>query len=173
MTKILITETQLKRLMYESINVWHGSDRQFDEFDMSMVGTGDGKSLGGWGIYFSTDKTVSQRYFVKGGFVREYEIQEGNYFDLDAPLSQDGERIVIGLEQMEIDPDEIEEFRTDYMGYDDVTNKQAYEWLSYVFEGEKGASLFLKSLGYLGNTFIDKWDTDARNYVVFDISSIN
>jgi hypothetical protein len=176
MNKIIITETQLKRLMTEGINVWHGSDRKFDEFDMSMVGSGDGKSLGGWGIYFSTDEIVSKRYFTTGGFVREHEISDGAYFDFDAPASEDGDRILNGLERLEIDPDEIEELRTDYIeqsqNYGDVVNKQVYEWLSYVFNGEKGASLFLKSLGYIGNTFMDKWDTEARNYVVFDTDTI-
>ena len=53
MKKIIITESQLKRLIPEGINVWHGSDRNFDKFDIEKVGSGDGKSLGGWGIYFS------------------------------------------------------------------------------------------------------------------------
>ena len=176
MKKIIITETQLKQLMFEGINVWHGSDREFDEFDMSMVGSGDGKSLGGWGIYFSTDENVSRRYFTTGGFVREHEITSGEYFNLDDSADQDGDRIIQGLERLEVDPDEIEELRRDYIeqsrDYGDVVNKQVYEWLTYVFEEERGASKFLQSLGYVGNTFMDKWDTEARNYVVFDTSSI-
>jgi len=174
MKKIIITESQLRRLIPEGINVWHGSDRNFDKFDIEKVGSGDGKSLGGWGIYFSDSREVSERYFTTNGFVDEYELRDGNYFDLDAPVSEDG--IIRGLENMGIDEDEIEEFQTDYIeqsqNYGDVTNKQAYEWLTFVLGGEKEASMFLKSLGYIGNTFMDKWNTDARNYVVFDVNTI-
>lgn len=174
--KIIVTEDQLRRLIPEGINVWHGSDRKFDTFDMSKVGSGDGKSLGGWGIYFSDSREVSERYFTSNGFVNEYELRSGNFFDLDSPASEDGERILNGLENVGIDEDSIEELRSDYIeqseNYGDVTNKQVYEWLSFVLSGEKEASLFLKSLGYIGNTFIDKWDSNARNYVVFDVGTI-
>ena len=174
--KIIITESQLRTLLPEGINVWHGSDRNFDKFDIDKVGSGDGKSLGGWGIYFSDSREVSERYFTTNGFVDEYEIRDGNYFDLDQPASEDGDRIINGLESMGVGEDEIEELRTDYIeqsqNYGDVSNKQVYEWLSYVLGDEKSASLFLKSLGYVGNTFMDKWNTDARNYVVFDINTI-
>lgn len=171
--KIIITESQ-RRLLPEGINVWHGSDRNFDKFDIDKVGSGDGKSLGGWGIYFSDSREVSERYFTSNGFVDEYELRTGKYFDLDDQVSEYG--MIRGLENMGIDEDEIEEFQTDYIeqsqNYGDVTNKQAYEWLSFVLGGEKEASQFLKSLGYIGNTFMDKWNTDARNYVVFDINTI-
>lgn len=172
MKKLIITESQLKRLIYESISVWHGSDRKFGTFDISKVGSGDGKSIGGWGIYFSDSKEVSQRYFTKNGFVKEFDIQQGNYFDLDEPASDDGSRIIEGLRELNIDENVIDQLQTDYLDYWDVTNKQVYEWLSYVLGDEKSASLFLKSLGYIGNTFVDKWDRDARNYVVFDVNSI-
>jgi hypothetical protein len=174
--KIIITETQLKGLIPEGINVWHGSDRKFDTFDMSKVGSGDGKSLGGWGIYFSDSREVSERYFTSNGFVNEYELRYGNYFDLDSPASEDGDKIINGLQHLDVDEDNIDELRTDYIeqseNYGDVTNKQVYDWLSFILNGEKEASLFLKSLGYVGNTFIDKWDANARNYVVFDADTI-
>lgn len=157
-------------LILEGIDVYHGSDRKFDEFDMSKIGSGDGKSLGGWGIYFSDSEQVSQRYSTSHGFVREHEIKSGNYFDLDN-LNDDGDRIKRALTNRDIDEDVIEEFQRDFIEYD-VTNKQIYDWLSYILGGEKEASLFLKDLGYIGNTFMDKWTTDARNYVLFDTKYI-
>jgi len=154
----------------ESISVFHGSDRKFDDFNIDKIGSGDGKSLGGWGIYFSDDEDVSNRYYIKSGFVRPHEISNGRYFDLDQPLD-DSQNIINGLKNLDIDENEIEEFQTDYVEYD-VTNKQVYEWLSYVLGSEKQASLFLKGLGYIGNTMKDKWNTDARNYILFDTANI-
>lgn len=158
--------------MNEGLEVWHGSDRKFDNFDMSKIGSGDGKSLGGWGIYFSTDKIVSDRYYTTNGFVRQHEIRSGKYFDLDESVSNDSNTIINGLKKLGIAENDIQEFETDFAENFDATNKQAYDWLSYVLGGEKQASLFLWKLGYLGNTFLDKWDRDARNYVVFDTSVI-
>jgi len=166
--KIIKEELQL---MNEGINVYHGSTEKFDTFDMSKVGTGDGKSLGGWGIYFSDSPEVSRRYYLPSGQMKEHEIRNGNYFDLDE-IIDDGQRIIQGLQKQGIDDSQIEEFQSDFLDYGDVTNKQAYDWLSYVLGGEKEASLFLKSLGYIGNTMMDKWENNARNYVLFDTSSI-
>ena len=160
-----------KNIMRESIEVFHGSDRQFQEFDMDKIGSGDGKSLGGWGIYFSDNENVSRRYYLKSGFVREHTLKSGSYFDLDEIVS-DGDRILSALQRQGVSDSNLEEFQSDYLDYGDVSNKQVYDWLSYVLGGEKQASMFLKSLGYLGNTMMDKWETQARNYIVFDTSSV-
>jgi len=155
--------------LFEGIEVFHGSTEKFDTFDMQKVGTGDGKSLGGWGIYFSDNPDVSKRYYLPSGQLKQHEIRNGNYFDLDAPLD-DGQRILSALQRQGVDENNLEEFQTDYID-NDVNNKQAYDWLSYVLGSEKQASLFLKSLGYIGNTMKDRWD-NARNYVVFDTQTI-
>ncbi len=161
--------------LYEGINVFHGSDRKFDDFDFQKIGSGDGKNLGGWGIYFSNDEEVSNRYVTASGFIGEYQLKSGRYFDLDEVLT-DGDRIVDELQNIGVDENQIEEFRSDYIeyaqNYGSVTNKQAYDWLSYVLGGEKQASLFLNKLGYIGNTMMDKWKTTARNYIVYDKNAI-
>jgi hypothetical protein len=54
----------------------------------------------------------------------------------------------------------------------DTTNKQVYDWLSYVVGSEKNASLFLYSIGFIGNTFKDRVNTTATNYVIFNTNSI-
>lgn len=169
-----IIASEIKSI-FEGIEVYHGSDKKFDTFDISKVGSGDGKNLGGWGIYFSDNPEVSKRYYLPSGQLKQHEIRNGNYFDFDEPIS-DGDKIIRGLERLGIDENEIEEFRNDFVeaaeNYGDVTNKQAYDWLAYILGGEKEASLFLKSLGYIGNTMLDKWERNARNYIVFDTSAI-
>jgi hypothetical protein len=155
----------------EGINVYHGSTEKFDTFDMNKVGTGDGKSLGGWGIYFSDNPEVSKRYYLPKGQLKQHEIRSGNYFDLDQPL-ENGQRILSALQRQGVGESDLEEFEETYVNGYDTVGKQAYDWLSYVLGGEQQASLFLKSIGYIGNTMQDKWERDARNYVVFDTSAI-
>ena len=162
----IINETFLS----EGIDVFHGTDRDFDEFDLNRIGSGDGKSLGGWGIYFSDSEDVSKRYFTKNGFVKEFVIKSGEYFDLDESLDEwFGEKIKNKLGTLGIDEGELEQFQTDYIDYiPNISNKDVYDWLSYVLDGEKNASLFLEKLGFIGNKFVDKWDRDATNYVLFN-----
>lgn len=168
--KEIITE-EIKNFS-EAIEVFHGTDRNFNKFDLSKIGSGDGKSKGGWGIYFSDNEEVSKGYSTSQGWVREFKLKNGPYFDLDEPL-EIGDMILKKLSTMNIPENELEEFQSDYIDYyPDITNMQAYEWLSYILGGEKQASLFLNSLGFIGNTFMDKWDREARNYVVFDLDAI-
>ena len=159
-----------KEFLSEGIHVYHGSDRKFDKFDITKVGSGDGKNLGGWGIYFSDNIEVCKRYNSNTGFLKEFELYDGDYFDFDETIS-DGNRIMRQLRKIGVDDNEIEQFQTDYLDYGDVTNRQAYEWLGYVLGGQKEASLFLKSIGYTGNTMKDRWD-EGRNYIVFDTDDI-
>ena len=154
-----------------SYKVYHGTDNDFNEFDLNRIGTGDGRSIGGWGIYFSTSKQVADQYRTDRGYIKTFNLRNGSFFDLDGSIEQYGDMIINGLVRKGVDDNEIEEFRNDYVDYD-VTNKQALDWLNYVLGGEKQASLFLKALGFDGNTFIDKTDRSARNFVVYNTSII-
>lgn len=168
--RIIIRKLINESFMRDPINVFHGTDRDFDEFDVNKIGSGDGKSLGGWGIYFSDKKDVSQRYFLKGGFVKEFTIKNGNLFDLDEGLDEENASIILNrLSKKGINEDSLEQFQSDFIDYiPDITNKQVYEWLTYTLGSEKNASLFIESMGYMGNKFKDKWDSEATNYVIFN-----
>ena len=112
------------------------------------------------------------RYYLKNGIVKEYSLRDGNYFDLDASAETDGWKIIEGLNKLDMDQNEVDELQNDYIDNYDVTNKQVYDWLTYVLGGQRQASLFLKNIGYMGNTMNDKWETDARNYIIYDTDAI-
>lgn len=156
----------------ENIHVFRGGAKQYGTFDMDKIGSGDGKSLGGWGIYCSDSYSVAQRYFLKGGEIKEFDIKDGNYFDLDEPLDEGTAlQILNEIKGMGIEEDQIEQFQTDYIDYikyGDITNHSAYDWLSYVLGGEKEASLFLQSMRFKGNKMRDRWEPEATNYILFD-----
>jgi hypothetical protein len=150
----------------ESIDVYHGSTTRFKTFNLSKIGSGDGKSLGGWGIYFSDKKSVADGYFATGGFVKKYKIEDGPYFDFE-DIFYDYDSVIEKLKKKRVKASEIRELETDYQAYPDTTNKDIYEWLSHVLGSKKKASLFLSDLGYIGTKFSDRWDSDAINYVIF------
>jgi hypothetical protein len=162
----------VKESVNESIDVFHGSGIKFDRFDINKVGSAQGGDVGGWGIYFSDHIQVANRYTTGRGFVGEYALRDDSeWFDLDEPLDDaTSDRIAKGLEGV-AHGDDVEQFKSDFVPYE-CTNMQVYDWLSVVLGDGKGASLFLKKLGYDGNRFHDRTDTDATNYVVFDTSQI-
>ena len=150
----------------ESIDVYHGSTTRFKTFNLSKIGSGDGKSIGGWGIYFTDKKSVADGYYTTGGFVKKYKIDDGPYFDLDDQFYDDN--FIEKLKKKKVKSSDLEEFKTDILGYPDTTNLQVYNWLSYVLGSKKKSSLFLDDLGYIGNKFEDRWESGATNYVLFN-----
>src|SRR4249919_722721 len=45
-----------------AIRAWHGSPHDFDRFDMSKIGTGEGAQAYGHGLYFAENKRVAEDY---------------------------------------------------------------------------------------------------------------
>lgn len=144
-------------------------------FDMSMVGTGDQNSLGGWGIYFSDNRAVSQRYYLPSGQLKQYKIRSGEYFNLDSNIDQsDNARMLTMLKRLNVSEKDLQEFDETYVNGDNysATNKNVYDWLTFVLKSEKNASMFLSKLNYIGNTMEDRWERNARNYILFDTDAI-
>lgn len=48
------------RILYQP--VYHGTPHRFDEFSLDAIGTGEGHQAHGWGLYFASNKEVSEEY---------------------------------------------------------------------------------------------------------------
>lgn len=46
-------------------SAWHGSPYDFDEFDLGSIGGGLGTQAFGWGLYFTENKKVAEKYKVE------------------------------------------------------------------------------------------------------------
>ena len=46
-------------------SAWHGSPYDFDEFDLCSIGGGLGTQAFGWGLYFTENKNVAEKYKVE------------------------------------------------------------------------------------------------------------
>ena len=46
-------------------SAWHGSPYDFDEFDLGSIGDGLGTQAFGWGLYFTKNKNVADKYKVE------------------------------------------------------------------------------------------------------------
>ena len=81
----------------KGIRAFHGSPHDFDKFDMSKIGTGEGAQAYGHGLYFSDNENVAKLYKdeipsanLGGGRMYEVNISAdpSSFLDLDKPLSQ-------------------------------------------------------------------------------------
>ena len=41
-------------------SAWHGTPHDFDTFDLGAIGTGEGETAHGWGLYMAKEKAVAQ-----------------------------------------------------------------------------------------------------------------
>ena len=41
---------------------YHGTQHEFDQFDVGKIGSGEGSQVHGWGIYFAKDRKISEGY---------------------------------------------------------------------------------------------------------------
>lgn len=72
------------------IRAYHGSPHDFDRFDTSKIGTGEGAQVYGHGLYMAENPSTAQSYKPAGG--HSYEVGIGappeHFLDWDKPLSQ-------------------------------------------------------------------------------------
>lgn len=55
---------------------WHGSAAQFDRFSTDHIGSGEGAQAHGWGLYFTADRFIGERYrrnVSRANIMREIE----------------------------------------------------------------------------------------------------
>lgn len=57
---------------------WHGSPYQFDRFSTDRIGTGTGNATHGWGLYFTNEQEIAQKY-------RDMTGPDGRVYEVDVP----------------------------------------------------------------------------------------
>ena len=75
--------------MPSGISVYHGSPHEFDQFDTSKIGTGEGAQKYGHGLYFAEHEPVAKGYRddLSKGYLIDGKIT--NYDDIDANAAMD------------------------------------------------------------------------------------
>ena len=177
----------IREYLNENITLYHGSPNRFDKFTTSKMGTGSGKQIDGWGLYFTNSKESAKLY---GEYVYEVTLSENSTFiDFNKPVKKDMVRNVLKAVYKHYNKNfDIDEFNS---YYDYVKNKSLpkvdfndyelimfdysgflfYRTLSRALRGDKAASILLYNIGIDGlKRSISGTRTD---YVIFDGSIIN
>lgn len=73
--KLVITENQLRGIVEMSRRAYHGGYRDFDKFETSKMGQGEGTHIYGWGLYFSDRKSVADSYAISVPSTKNLELK--------------------------------------------------------------------------------------------------
>lgn len=161
-------------------DAFHASPYEFDEFDISKVGTGEGNQAFGHGLYFAENPGVARSYLRNAeGFLYEVEIPDSaveRMIDLGKKLAEDSPTVQNAvkrvLRELGLRPSD---FSAEENGYSIVTRalERKDNEISPA-EAQRRASELLLKQGIPGNTYLDAGSrgqgTGTRNIVLFDPS---
>jgi len=142
----------------EGVDVWHGG-REFEgPFSTEYIGTGEGATMRGWGLYFAEKRGVSEWYRrneekkKRGDEVPSqlYRVRlsanKDDYLSLDDPIDYQSEKVRAALQGL---------------GISSVpTGERAYQDLAKELGSERAASLAFRDVGIAGSRY---WDAGSRN----------
>lgn len=142
------------------IKAYHGSPHDFDKFDLSKIGTGEGNKFEGHGLNFSEDRDYADLYREPEGHLYEVSlrIDPKSFLDLDRRLGEQSQNVKEALAKIPRLAPHIEE------------NSKAGHVVPYTAEE---AEEFRKA-GIAGIRYQHREGDDApRGYVVFDDKMID
>lgn len=152
------------------LRAFHGSPYDFDAFDASKIGSGDGRQVYGNGLYFSADRQNAASY--SRGIGKTYEVDLGadtpDLMDWDKPLSQQPPAVqaILGpLSKQGAASGMVDDYFP--------TAGAAYQGAAFANAGKYDAaavSKALKDAGVKGAQYMGSSPSGnlARSYVMFD-----
>jgi hypothetical protein len=177
------TAEELAPAVARGIKAFHGSPHDFDRFDLSKIGTGEGAQSYGYGLYFAENPAVAESYrnyaAARG---RMYEVNinadHEHFLDWDKPFNKQSEHVQKVLR--DIIPD-IEQSALSQSGeglHDAVaqTIDQRTPWLPAT---QMATAAKLKAAGIAGFRYLDQGSRTTSggnltsNFVVLDDSLID
>lgn len=63
--KAFESEENDENILLEEINAYHGSHKNFDNFDTKFIGSGEQCQAHGWGLYFALNPDIAKNYHTK------------------------------------------------------------------------------------------------------------
>lgn len=159
-----------------AIRAYHGSPYQFDRFDISKVGTGEGAQRYGHGLYLADLEKTAQKFRPQGGHMYEVNIntRPEDLLHYNATLNETSPEIIKAIEKNF--PSAMDYWRSiqgkagDSAGL--ITRVMAEDLGGDFRRGASEVSRILASEGVPGIRYIDPatlgTSNKAYNYVVFD-----
>ena len=170
---------------------YHGSPYSFEHFDLGSIGTGEGYRAYGWGLYFSKDRKIAQKYKemlkdkgTTGGSIYKVDIPDNDVLlDWNKPIREQPlkvkEAIIKFMKEHPDDyivdgltPENFDDSRTGEQWYKEVGFELSIEDPAIAASDRpRLASETLNGLGIKGITYEGR--EDGRCFVVFDDKAIS
>lgn len=166
--KIYITESQLN--LYKESILYHGTNNNFDNFDLKYCGTNLSSEFG-YGIYLTTSTEIANNYVGEnGGYIYHVEIPDDNgfnYLTYDKPITNQQYNEIISS----LSDDEIKEVET-YGLTPKTYGITAYNAISNLIGSDEETSQYLSLCGIIGMKYCDIDDDSIIDYVIYDEENI-
>lgn len=169
---------------------WHGSPYVFDTFASEHIGSGTGRATYGWGLYFTADRQVAEKYRDStnpdGSLFRVEIPDEDVLLDSDATFAEQPKKVRDAINKLY--DEEYGDVPIDWWtgrqiyqdiilreeGYSDFDEIPGYYEIEMDLDNLAGdsrlASEKLNSIGVKGVKFIG--DDEDTSYVIFDDKAI-
>lgn len=193
-----ITESQLRSIIrnvikesIDEINLYHGTNADFNKFDTAYMSSGWGQQAHGYGFYLIDDFNTAKDYAYNAhtGQVLEVEVPDGKYLNDKSISMREKERIarIFFKYITKENPDTIDSYpdeqtRQDFWNYEVSyilncsTGTYVYGTIASLMGSDKDTSNFLHDkCGYTGLIVRDKPTHDSKLmkiYVIFNPDDI-
>lgn len=160
---------------------YHGTPHVFNRFDMSKVGTGDGLSKYGHGLYFA-DTIEAAQYYAKDltvGKLRDngynlYTVRLlrlADYVEWERGLDEDRIHEVCRSLERAGHEDTADEVLDEYRSYGDYTMESLYSMVSSTLGGDREATELMYDAGIAG-VIVEHVFLDCKVYVAFSDENV-
>lgn len=168
----------------EELDLYHGSQADFDSFDLSFLSSGWGNQAYGYGVYLSDNPNVAKDY-SREGFIYTVEVPKGKYLSYEGIRKGEAMKIArdffnyytkkheYGREAYNGIENEFWEGECQYIGYCE-DGGSLYGTISSILGSDKDTSEYLYKKGYKGI----KWEEVGgeglkfTNYLIFNPQDI-
>lgn len=164
--------------------LYHGTIYDFDSFQSANIGTGMGKDLHGYGIYFTDNKEIAEFYTSqfpgnKSKFVYTVKLRtSGDFLEWETPIEEYQAHQIYKLFERQYPHENMDDLSDalglseNYYGEHPLTFS-IYDYLSVILGGKQKASELLSDCGIDGIRFNSKENGfDSTNYVIFDTGNV-
>ena len=167
----------------DELDLYHGTNADFDKFDENFYLTGIGEMTYGWGVYLSNSINTAKEY-GPGGQIMTVEVPDGKYLDSRRISKSEASKIAHAFYKFFLSSEHGQVYKGSEKEFWDYEcsclenvpdGSYLYGTISTFLGSDKEASEWLHSIGYVGLRFPGHNSNTGEkfmNYVIFDANDV-
>ena len=167
----------------DELDLYHGTNADFDKFDEKFYLTGIGEMAYGWGVYLSNSINTAKEY-GPGGQIMTVEVPDGKYLDSRRISKSEACKIARAFYKFFLSSEHGQVYKGSEKEFWDYEcsclenvpdGSYLYGTISTFLGSDKEASEWLHSIGYVGLRFPGHNSNTGEkfmNYVIFDANDV-